>query len=119
LTEPAFHRPHSLEEALSLLAADPAARCLAGGATLVAMMNANLVEPDASPYYWRTTASRVTHTADRAMIGEPPIVGIAAAVNNALHHATGLRLYQLPITSERVWRGLRAMSRERDGGLGL
>lgn len=38
-------RPASLDEALTLLDTDPAARCLAGGATLVAMMNAGLVEP--------------------------------------------------------------------------
>ena len=38
-------RPASLDEALTLLDAEPTARCLAGGATLVAMMNAGLVEP--------------------------------------------------------------------------
>jgi CO/xanthine dehydrogenase FAD-binding subunit len=40
---PRLLRPDSLAEALSLLA-EPEARCLAGGATLVAMMNAGLVE---------------------------------------------------------------------------
>jgi carbon-monoxide dehydrogenase medium subunit len=42
-----FHRPTSLADALALLAADPEARPLAGGATLVAMMNSELVEPSA------------------------------------------------------------------------
>ena len=42
-----FHTPTSLQEASRLLAADPEARCLAGGATLVAMMNAGLVQPSA------------------------------------------------------------------------
>ena len=42
-----FHGPSNVEEAVSLLAADPEARCLAGGATLVAMMNADLVMPSA------------------------------------------------------------------------
>jgi carbon-monoxide dehydrogenase medium subunit len=42
-----FHLPTSLQEAARLLAADPEARCLAGGATLVAMMNAGLVQPSA------------------------------------------------------------------------
>jgi carbon-monoxide dehydrogenase medium subunit len=37
--------PTSLEEAARLLAEDPEAKCLAGGATLVAMMNAGLVQP--------------------------------------------------------------------------
>ena len=37
--------PMSVSEAVALLAADTEARCLAGGATLVALMNARLVEP--------------------------------------------------------------------------
>jgi carbon-monoxide dehydrogenase medium subunit len=40
-----LHLPTNLEEAARLLAEDPEARCLAGGATLVAMMNAGLVQP--------------------------------------------------------------------------
>ncbi|MFX8766610.1 FAD binding domain-containing protein, partial [Acinetobacter baumannii] len=35
----------TLDAALGLLAEEPEARCLAGGATLVAMMNAGLAEP--------------------------------------------------------------------------
>ncbi len=42
-----FHAPTTVDEAVSLLAADEEARCLAGGATLVAMMNADLVMPSA------------------------------------------------------------------------
>jgi carbon-monoxide dehydrogenase medium subunit len=42
-----FYRPASLPEAVSLLARNEGARCLAGGATLVAMLNANLLEPSA------------------------------------------------------------------------
>ncbi|MEX0922134.1 MAG: xanthine dehydrogenase family protein subunit M [Rhodovibrionaceae bacterium] len=40
-----FVEPESIEKAAAILAADPEARCLAGGATLVAMMNAELVAP--------------------------------------------------------------------------
>ena len=40
-----FYEPATLEEAAGLLAKDEDARPLAGGATLVAMMNAELVEP--------------------------------------------------------------------------
>ena len=40
-----FVRPDSIEAAVAALQADGAA-CLAGGATLVAMMNADLVAPD-------------------------------------------------------------------------
>ena len=35
-------------------------------------------------------------------IGEPPIVGIAPAIGNALHQASGVRLTRLPMTPERV-----------------
>lgn len=42
-----YFEPRSMAEALKLLAADPESRCLAGGATLVAMLNADLVEPTA------------------------------------------------------------------------
>lgn len=43
----AFHRPATVGEAVALLAADPGALCMAGGATLVALLNARLVEPSA------------------------------------------------------------------------
>jgi carbon-monoxide dehydrogenase medium subunit len=42
-----FHRPDSIDAAISVLAGDEQARCLSGGATLVAMMNAQLAEPTA------------------------------------------------------------------------
>src|SRR5262245_24324278 len=47
MSVPGFHRPTSVEEAAAILAATDGARCLAGGATLVAMMNANLADPQA------------------------------------------------------------------------
>lgn len=40
-----YIEPASLSEALDILSTDDEARCLAGGATLVAMLNADLVEP--------------------------------------------------------------------------
>ena len=42
-----FHRPSTVAEALALLAQDPDAKPLAGGATLVAMLNARVLEPAA------------------------------------------------------------------------
>jgi carbon-monoxide dehydrogenase medium subunit len=42
-----LHRPESLGEAVGLLNSDADARALAGGASLVAMLNARLVEPSA------------------------------------------------------------------------
>ncbi len=40
-----FHEPETVENAVALLGSSDDARCLAGGATLVAMMNAELVAP--------------------------------------------------------------------------
>lgn len=42
-----IHHPTTIDEAIHLLAADDEARCLAGGQTLVAMMNLGLAEPSA------------------------------------------------------------------------
>ncbi|HEY1236125.1 MAG TPA: xanthine dehydrogenase family protein molybdopterin-binding subunit [Candidatus Binatia bacterium] len=45
-------------------------------------------------------------------MGESGIVSVAPAIGNALFNATGVRIRDLPLTSERVWRALR----ERRGG---
>lgn len=42
-----LYHPITVDQAVSLLAEDEDARCLAGGATLVAMMNADLIAPSA------------------------------------------------------------------------
>lgn len=39
--------------------------------------------------------------------GEGGLLPVASAIANALYRATGLRLYDLPLTPEKVWRGLR------------
>lgn len=39
-------------------------------------------------------------------LGEPPLVPVAAAVANAVYDATGVRVRELPITAEKVLRGL-------------
>lgn len=41
-----YIEPSSIDEAVAILAREPDARCVAGGATLVAMMNAELLSPD-------------------------------------------------------------------------
>jgi putative selenate reductase molybdopterin-binding subunit len=46
-------------------------------------------------------------------IAEIPINGPAPAVANAVAHATGVRVRELPLTPERVWRALRAARPER------
>jgi CO/xanthine dehydrogenase Mo-binding subunit len=38
--------------------------------------------------------------------GEGGLLPVAAAIGNAVYHAAGLRLYDLPLTPEKVWRGL-------------
>jgi xanthine dehydrogenase YagR molybdenum-binding subunit len=35
-------------------------------------------------------------------VGEIALVGVAAAVDNAVHHATGKRMCDLPITPEKL-----------------
>jgi CO/xanthine dehydrogenase Mo-binding subunit len=35
-------------------------------------------------------------------VGEPPIIPAPAAIANAIHDATGIRLTELPLTSERI-----------------
>jgi CO/xanthine dehydrogenase Mo-binding subunit len=44
-------------------------------------------------------------------MGESGIVSIAPAVGNALFNATGVRIRELPLTPERVWRALKKRSR--------
>lgn len=39
-------------------------------------------------------------------VGEPPIVGIAPAIANAVRHAVGVRIRRLPLTPERVLCGV-------------
>ena len=41
-------------------------------------------------------------------LGETPIIAVAPAVTNAIHHAVGVRLSEIPATPERVWAALRA-----------
>ncbi|MFI5174869.1 MAG: xanthine dehydrogenase family protein molybdopterin-binding subunit [Terriglobia bacterium] len=40
-------------------------------------------------------------------LGETPIIAVAPAVVNAIAHATGIRLSEIPTTPERVWEALR------------
>ncbi len=39
-------------------------------------------------------------------VGEPPVIPTAAAIANAIAHATGKRFTHLPITASRVWEAL-------------
>ena len=44
--------------------------------------------------------------------GEGGLLPVAPAIGNALYRATGVRLYHLPLTPERVWRALRGRKEE-------
>jgi CO/xanthine dehydrogenase Mo-binding subunit len=48
-------------------------------------------------------------------LGETPIIAVAPAVTAAIHHASGVRLREIPATPERVWAALRS-SEEASAG---
>jgi CO/xanthine dehydrogenase Mo-binding subunit len=48
--------------------------------------------------------------------GEGSLIPVSPAVANALARLTGIRLRDLPLTPERVWRALRSRSPRRTGG---
>ena len=49
-------------------------------------------------------------------IGEATVVPGPAAIANAIAHAAGVRMHELPMTAPRVWAALRAEDRPRAGG---
>jgi CO/xanthine dehydrogenase Mo-binding subunit len=51
-------------------------------------------------------------------MGESGIVSVAPAVGNALFRATGVRIRELPLTPERVWRALQTATRVREEVIG-
>jgi CO/xanthine dehydrogenase Mo-binding subunit len=53
------------------------------------------VGSDAGPYGMRA-------------VGEPPMVPVMAAIANAIHSATGVRIKELPMTPEVVLKSLKA-----------
>ncbi len=48
-----------------------------------------------------------SHPAGVKAVGEVPMDGIAPAIMNAIHDATGVWITEIPATPERVWRALR------------
>jgi len=48
-------------------------------------------------------------------VGEAPAICVAAAVANAIHNATGVRIYELPFTPEKVYRALKGLGASRSG----
>lgn len=50
-------------------------------------------------------------------IGEPPVVPTAAAIANAVEDAVGIRIYDLPITAEKVLRAIRQRKADWKNGI--
>ncbi|MFE1996247.1 xanthine dehydrogenase family protein molybdopterin-binding subunit [Streptomyces parvulus] len=65
--------------------------------------HADVVAPEA---YWVEETDDHLNPMGSKGIGEIGIVGTAAAVGNAVHHATGIRFRELPLTPDRVLTGL-------------
>lgn len=89
-----YLEPETLDEAITALASAEEARCLAGGATLVAMLNAELVDPKVLVGLRKIHALRgISQTANGIRIGamtthneiatDDRLVGVAAVVRSA------------------------------------
>ncbi len=101
-SNPALFQSPTLTEALDLLAAIPGARPLSGGASLVAMMNAGLVEPAALVSLTRIPELRgIRVTADGGVIigaatrhneiaADPRLCGTAAVLPHAAAQIAGM-----------------------------
>ena len=79
--------------------------------------------PDAVPIEVLFTSTFEKSGPDGAKtIAEPPIIPVAACVANAIYDAVGVRLLQLPMTPERLWRALENNALEQQtlltGGIG-
>jgi CO/xanthine dehydrogenase Mo-binding subunit len=44
-------------------------------------------------------------------VGEPAIISVVPAISNAIRNATGVRMNQLPITAEKLYKALRRLSK--------
>ncbi|MBZ5534605.1 MAG: xanthine dehydrogenase family protein molybdopterin-binding subunit [Acidobacteriia bacterium] len=49
-------------------------------------------------------------------LGETPIIAVAPAIVNAIAHATGIHLMQIPATPERIWEALRVRDKSTGSG---
>ena len=50
--------------------------------------------------------------------GQGPLLPIMPAVANALYNAVGVRVDEIPVAPEKVFRGLQALSAGKDGRVG-
>jgi CO/xanthine dehydrogenase FAD-binding subunit len=72
-----YMRVTGVDQAVAVVTADPAASYLAGGTTQIDLMKDDVLGPDR-------------------------LIGIAPAIANAVFHATGKRIRDLPITLEKL-----------------
>ena len=66
-------------------------------------VSADIPEIDA---FWVEEEDRFVNVLGTKAVGEIPIVGVAAAIANAVYNATGVRVRDLPITLDKVLPGL-------------
>ncbi len=66
-------------------------------------VSADIPEIDA---FWVEEEDRFVNVLGTKAVGEIPIVGVAAAIANAVYNATGVRVRDLPITLDKVLAGL-------------
>jgi carbon-monoxide dehydrogenase medium subunit len=90
---PEYHEPEALEAALQLLAENEGARCIAGGQTLVAMLNAGLLEPSAL-----VSLARIAELAGIAHYGRALRIG--ATVTHEAVAASAIVAREFPLIAD-------------------
>jgi len=74
-----------------------------------------LTTPEVPPIHFKAIETRDPSGPFGAKgVGEAPAICVAAAIANAVHHATGVRFTKLPLTPERVLEGLIAAGVTKD-----
>jgi CO/xanthine dehydrogenase FAD-binding subunit len=108
-----FHEPTSVAEACDLMARHRGkARPLAVGTDLLVNMKKKVLRPEHLVSLGRipelSRLERSNGPFGAKDVGEGAIMPTIPAILNAVYDATGLRIHELPLTSERVHAALKA-----------